>query len=439
MEPLEEEKQIGLEVFYTETSGIGGRIRYQADDFRVTEVPYNIRRDDNGNYVILEVTAKNWETNHLIRELSKRLRISRKRIGFAGTKDKRGVTTQLISIYYPDELPEIKLKDVDIKVICRASKGIDIGDLKGNLFEIKIRDVEGDIEEICTKIESIYGKLQEIRGFPNFYGLQRFGGVRLVTHLVGKYIIMGRFDKAVETYLTLTSDIESDENREARRRFAKDKNVSEALKYFPRHLSFELALLNELRKGEDPLVALQSLPRNLLLMFVYAYQSYIFNRIISERIRRGLPIGEAIPGDIVIPISKYGEEDNLIPVTERNLDKVNRAISKGKAAVSAVLIGYDCRFADGEMGEIEQRIVEDEKINLKDFVVPEIPALSSAGGRRPIIAHIEKFNWKCYEDEIIDERFVVEMSFFLKKGSYATSLLREFMKAKDIKAYLGLL
>ena len=430
MNASDDERKIGIEVFYTDIEGIGGKLRSKPEDFRVIEIPKDISADEEGNYIILKVTSKNWETNILVRELARRLGISRKRISFAGTKDRRAVTTQLFSIYYPDkELPEIKIKDIEIEFVCRSNRRIEIGDLIGNEFQIVIRDVEVGKEEAKKRIDEINKELKEIGGFPNFYGFQRFGSLRPVTHIVGKEIVKGDFDKAVDLYLTYTTDKEDETYRLARERFSKERDISKALSYFPKHLNFELTLLNELRKGKNAIEALQSLPKNLLMMFLYAYQSYIFNRILSERIKRKLPLGEAIEGDLIVPVSKYGEEEDIIPVNNRNIEKVNRMIRSGKAAVTGAIVGYDVRFAEGEMGEIEKRIVEEESIDVRDFIVPEIPFLSSKGGRRALVSPYKDFSYRFLDNSS------VEMKFFLRKGSYATSLLREFMKSRDIRNY----
>ena len=430
MNASDDERKIGIEVFYTDIEGIGGKLRSKPEDFRVIEIPKDISADEEGNYIILKVTSKNWETNILVRELARRLRISRKRISFAGTKDRRAVTTQLLSIYYPDkELPEIKIKDIEIEFVCRSNRRIEIGDLIGNEFQIVIRDVEVGKEEAKKRIDEINKELKEIGGFPNFYGFQRFGSLRPVTHIVGKEIVKGDFDRAVDLYLTYTTDKEDETYRLARERFSKERDISKALSYFPKHLNFELTLLNELRKGKNAIEALQSLPKNLLMMFLYAYQSYIFNRILSERIKRKLPLGEAIEGDLIVPVSKYGEEEDIIPVNNRNIEKVNRMIRLGKAAVTGAIVGYDVRFAEGEMGEIEKRIVEEESIDVRDFIVPEIPFLSSKGGRRALVSPYKDFSYRFLDNSS------VEMKFFLRKGSYATALLREFMKSRDIRNY----
>src|SRR5512136_1147114 len=107
-------------------------------------------------------------------------------------------------------------------------------------------------------------------------------------------------------------------------------------------LTFERTMIAHLiDKPGDYLGALRTLPKNLLMMFVHAYQSYLFNRILSERIRAGLPINEPLVGDLVLPLNKLNlpDHDNPIPVTAENLDKAVKNSREGKAFVAGVLYG----------------------------------------------------------------------------------------------------
>ncbi|HEX08572.1 MAG TPA: tRNA pseudouridine(13) synthase TruD [Thermoplasmatales archaeon] len=437
--PPLEERIVGIECFYTaDIPGIEGKLRTLPEDFIVIEKPLLPDRDDNGLYSIIEITSRNWETNLLLKDLSKKLHISRKKINFAGTKDKRALKTQYMSIKAPPEdILKLDINDVKIKFLYKSNKPIKIGDLTGNKFDIKVRNINLEKNELIGRLEKIGSIIKGIRGFPNFFGIQRFGIIRPVTHLVGKSIIEGDFKEAVKHYIAHPTEHEKEPERKARAFFHETEDFKEAIKLYPDHLHFEKAILNKLIESNgDYIEALKILPFNLLTMFVYAYQSYIFNRILSERIRKGLPIDKAVEGDIIMPFSKnMFRENELIPVTRRNIEKVNREIAKGKAYVTGLLVGYDPVFAEGEMGEIEHRIIEEEKIDTRNFIIPEIPFLSSSGSRRSLLAPLDNLEWKINKDEINEGKLQVDFKFELIKGSYATSLLREFMKSNDITNY----
>ena len=433
---LEAEKNIGIETFFTSAIGVGGKLRTIPDDFIVNEISKYPPLAENGRYTVARVTDKNWETNHLVRELSNALHVSRKRISFAGTKDKRALKSRLMSFYKisKDELSSITIKDVKIEEVYRSDCAVKIGELVGNKFEIKVRDI---VREITKKnLKSTAYVIEQNGGFPNFYGIQRFGITRPITHVVGKHIVNADFEEAAMSYIANPMKGEDEDTYRLRERLQKTYDFSEALASYPNNLSFEKAILNKLVVNpEDFVNALKELPKNLLTMFIYAYQSYLFNRILSERIKRKLPLNKALVGDIILPVRKNTIDETPIKVRENNLEKVNLQVSRGRAFTTGVLIGSESDFSEGEMGEIEHKIIEEEKIDPRNFITPDIPYLSSSGSRRALLAPVKHLGYKIEEDELNKGKILLNLKFELLKGCYATSLLREFMKADDIRSY----
>jgi tRNA pseudouridine13 synthase len=160
-----------------------------------------------------------------------------------------------------------------------------------------------------------------------------------------------------------------------------------------------------------------------MILFVHGYQSYLFNRILSERMREGLPVHEPVEGDVVLAARPDGRPDREreIPVDRGNLEKVAAQCRAGKAFVSGVLFGSESEFAAGRPGEIEKRVVGSEGLRRDDFVIPAIPRLSSKGTRRELLAPLRDLEWEAGDGTL-------EMRFTLTPGCYGTSLLREFLK-----------
>jgi tRNA pseudouridine13 synthase len=323
---------------------------------------------------------------------------------------------------------------VEIKNIYRSNKAVKVGNLIGNNFEIIIRNINQKVK--TTDFKKIYSYLIKSGGFPNFYGVQRFGIIRPITHVVGRYIVKDDFENAVMTYIANPIKGEEDDSYYLRKKLQETKDFASALKYYPDKLNFEKAILNKLVIDPNDFIgALKELPKNLLTMFINGYQSYLFNQVLSKRIERKLPLNQAVIGDIILPIRKGIIERKGILVNERNIEKVNKQIQKSKAVISGVLFGSESVIAKGEMGEIENKIIEKEKINPKDFIIPDIPYISSSGSRRSLTGFIGDFDYKLYKDELNAGKKALFLKFELKKGCYATSLLREFMKVDDIRSY----
>lgn len=423
------EDLVGIKEYITDTEGIGGRLRKEAEDFRVTEISLPPPVSKTGNWTHATVTARNWETNRLIRMMSKRMHMSRDRIRFAGTKDKRAVSTQLMAFRAPAEMvQEFHMKDVTIENVFTSEQHIEIGDLIGNEFIIKVTDLDG---HVMDRVRDTATQVKDYEGFPNYFGIQRFGVMRPVTHVVGKHMVRGQFDEAVMTYLGTVCDTESEEVQEIRQELTRSQDHHRALKRFPKQLSFERSMLQHLvNKKKDFVGALRCLPKNLLWMFVHAYQSHLFNLILSERLQRNIPLNTPIPGDLVITTDKHGlpNHDEWVRTDKDNIGKVTKQVQNGRAFVSGLAIGSGTDFAKGIQGEIERKVIEEEGLKNQDFIVPEMPEVTSTGIRRELLAPVMNLRYKEVEDG-------VEFSFKLNRGCYATCLMREFMKSDDIMMY----
>jgi tRNA pseudouridine13 synthase len=359
--------------------------------------------------------------------MSKNLGISRERIGFAGTKDKRAVTTQLMSFECPiTSMERIALDDVVIKDAYTAKRGIQIGDLVGNSFVIRVKECDAPASDIPGILGSVSSSVKDAGGFPNYFGVQRFGVVRPVTHKVGELIVRGDLEGAVRCYISDPALFEDDDAAAVRSSLSKESDWSPLVGKMPQSLSFEKIMVEHIISSPgDWKGAIEKLPRNLQMMFVHAYQSYLFNRMLSERMRRGLPLNRPIMGDTIIPLdaNRVPQHENPVTTTPNNIDLVTRQVRSGRAFVTISLFGSESRFGEGEMGEIERSVIEEENISQKDFVIPELPQCSSKGSRREILCPVADLSYLTADDGY-------EVSFSLPKGNYATCLLREYMKSE---------
>ena len=361
---------------FSKTGGIGGSIKNSPEDFIVGEAGSDgtvfeinkeiIYPDEDGDFTRFILQKRDWTTEGAIRRIAKQLGVSRKRFNYAGNKDKIALTTQLVSAFKveKEKILSLDLKDIKINGAWKAKEKVSLGDLTGNQFTIIVRNPEKNGKTVDKIYNELGGK------FPNYFGEQRFGTNRKNTHIVGEYIVKGRLDKAALSFLC-DSEGEINENAKTAREHLKETlDYSEALKKFPKHLKLERSMLVHLEKNpNDYAGALRRLPRGTLLMFVHAFQSYIFNRLLSDN------------------IAEKGE---------------------GK------LIGYET-----EIDEREKRILEELGVKPKDFRIKNLPEISSKGSSRQLFAPLKDFSFS-------ENTF----RFSLDAGSYATVALREFLDVK---------
>ncbi|MGQ0536100.1 MAG: tRNA pseudouridine(13) synthase TruD [Methanobacteriota archaeon] len=426
------EAAIGLSVFLTGTPGLGGRLRARPEDFFVDEIGLPLAPAQGpGKYTWARIESTNWETNRLVRELSRALHISREQIYFAGTKDKRAVTVQGFALRAPEaRVRGLALSGVRVLETMRIDRAPKIGELVGNRFEIVVRGIPLPYVTATQGLEATRKALETYGGFPNVFGPQRFGTVRPITHVVGERIVRRDFRGAVMAYAGSPMPHETPELVEARQALEESGDFGAALLAFPEALNFERAILHHLREHPDDYTgAFRSLPGNLLRLFVYAYQSLLFNRVVALRLQRGLSLAEAEVGDLVAPRDPRGLPvlDRLVPVSEANRAKANREIQRGRAAVTACVFGSDAPYASGVPGEIEREVVAADRLAAADFEIGELPEASSHGTRREVLTPLFDFDARVEPDG--PAQSLATFKFRLPKGSYATSLLREFLKA----------
>ncbi|KUK04274.1 MAG: tRNA pseudouridine13 synthase [Methanosarcinales archaeon] len=418
--PHAAERACGMEVYGSDADGIGGVLKARCEDFVVREL-YEPRLSDEGRYLLVEVEKTDWDTHQLVREIARRLHISYRRIGFAGTKDKRARTIQLMSIYGVrwEDVEPLRIRDVSLRFVGYSQRDVGLGDLAGNAFVIRVRDVSVSGEECEERLSLIHEQLQRLGGAPNFFGMQRFGTVRPITHEVGRLLVRGDVEGAVMCYIGMPFEQEPEDTRTARERLWEAYRsgltadaVREALRSFPRHLRYERAMLDKLISGtaED---AMRALPINLQRMFVHALQSYLFNRMLSERLRLGLSLREPQVGEWVL----VGERAQR--VDEGTLDMAARLVRHGRARVALPIVGYD---TDVEaLPEYARRVLDDERIEPEMFSLPHLSELSPAGTLREVATSLP--SRLCVDDE------GVVLHLTLPKGCYATVVLREYTKS----------
>jgi tRNA(Glu) U13 pseudouridine synthase TruD len=198
-------------------------IKEKPEDFRVEEI---IDLDKKpGNYLYIKLTKKNRNTLDVVSELSRKLKIQRKDIGYAGIKDKRAVTTQYISIRGISKL-DIELKECTYEVLHKASVPIVMGSLKANKFKIKIDFIP-----------------KQKPSMINLFGEQRFSENNEV---IGKLIFQSKFKEALELI---------------------DSEV--AAEYLIDHVN-------------DYVGAIRRVDKKLVKLYLHAYQSHLWNKVASD-------------------------------------------------------------------------------------------------------------------------------------------------------------
>ena len=442
-----------------------------SDDAQVARIYYEqpqLQVTYSGTSVTLERTQKrrvrpvitgfvlykeNLNQQDAINRVAKRVQKSKKNIGFAGNKDKRGITAQLCSI-----------KDVPIERLAEATRNLGdglkvgmmrpviapvyLGDLAGNRFTIVLRDIhvpdvsDGDHDgvhaEVGKRIEALRSS-----GFLNYYGMQRFGTGVVPTHHVGRLVLRRQWKEIIEMLLR-PEDGELEQLRQAKVCYQKTKDCAQALKICPRSAQAEFSLFEAMLKIPNPADHLKNphelfmrIDRRQRMMYVHAYQSYLWNHMVSARWERfGASV---VQGDYVLD----QETGEVIPVLEANLDKYS--------IFDVVMPLPSGKSLPKEFVEILKPLMDEDGVTLDMF--DSLSSEYGAGGAwRAIVGQAKDLEWEIIRHDEMDVPLIDSdldrlngttnsgnhvpdgkiaslcLSFSLTSGQYATMCMRELLK-----------
>lgn len=409
------DKLAGIEYYSTGFDGIGGTIKKNVDDFHVQEIINNIfleqispDQTSSNVFPVYEIRKKGMDSSHAILILRKKTGLDLKIVGI---KDAKATTIQYASSNTRKAIKNIDLGKIKLTLVGFSRKPIEKNNLVGNIFEIRIAEPKRD------KLDNISQFLRDINRLGNYYGLQRFGSERLVTHLVGKAILERKFDKATEILMTYTTNYDSKFSREIREKLSDIKSNPNLIREIPPGMDIEKNIAQAILRGKDSISALRTIPISIRRLFVQAFQAFLFNKTLSIAIRDDFSL--TIPEENDLCFDVFG--DDLTFGKIRKYEKGKPTDSRVQRLPIIRLPGYSFQPGKNRFDKIIKEFMKQENINAKDFFIKEMQELSESGGFRQACYVCKNFKYKREENSLL-------VGFSVPKGSYATVLLRELIK-----------
>jgi len=387
--------------------GTGGTIRAETDDFCVEELPLYPACGD-GEHLYVTVEKRGLTTFDLLRRLARDLGVAERDIGYAGLKDARAVTRQTVSLtgVSPEQVAALTIPGVTVLASARHRNKLRLGHLAGNRFAIRIRGVAPDAGERALDILHVLADL----GVPNRFGAQRYG-IFGTSHRIGRAILRQDFATAAQLVIGDPATIEHPGWRQAAIAFAAG-DFPGALATLPGRCRDERALVHALIAGKSPRDAVLRLPRKLLRLYLSAYQSSLFDRLLEMRLDS---LHRLWHGDLACKHVNGA----CFSVTDAEAEQPRA--DAFEISPTAPLFGYKVTLATGAAGLLETALLEKEEITLGAFRLG--PHLDMAGERRPLRVPLGS-------PDATQEGDSLRVTFDLPRGSYATTVLAEVMKSE---------
>ena len=382
------------------------KIKVLVNDFVVEELydlHYFKQKEGEGGYNYFLLTKTNYAQIRALGQVARVFNTSPKLINFAGTKDKVGITTQLISVKGVKkenleknvEFCNENVKDISLEYIGEFNARVNLGENLGNKFSIIVRDLElEDVERMRKNLLEI-----EKRGVLNFVDDQRFGYANN-SHIVGKYILQNEIELAVKEVLTSLPQNQYEEHGQFVQEIKdnweniKEKDVeviSSIQKLAPRFLDSEVKVLEHLKKFKNDFPgALRKIHKKIRTLYISAYQSYIFNEEIKE----------------------LWKKNELTKDT--CLDLIH---SKS--------------VFEGSRKELIESLLEKDSLSLESFNLPSMPELKGREATRDALIFPQEVSIsKEEDDEEFEGKKKVVVSFSLGSGEYATNVIKQLYNSE---------
>jgi tRNA pseudouridine13 synthase len=381
------------------------RIKTKPEDFVVEELP-NLTPGDEGKFWFLKLKKRDTSTLEALRVISRFLKVPLKKIGFAGLKDRYAVTTQYLTVPVEfevrnaafaydgrwKEVPSFDFKGMGftVEVVGKVNRPLTLGDLKGNRFTVTVRNFEKNLRERFYRNYEVVKRF----GFPNYFGEQRFGSVKSRDDFVLRYLLRGDFDGALRSYFFGKSSV--DFWGDWRRLY---KTLSPALE------EYEKDLIRGLMRGLTPEKAFRILPKNVRLMFNFAFQSFLWNECLRLYVEEKYPFVR-VPFINNWKLSYYLEVDDWERLKELQIPYTGREYPPEDEVLKRVMEKVFRRYG-----------VKEEWFNAEVGGM----VVMTDGLRRAVV---EPEGFKVLEKT----KRSMKLTFTLPPGSYATVLLRFLLK-----------
>jgi tRNA pseudouridine13 synthase len=388
------------------------KLKRLPEDFQVEELT-EFAPVGAGDFAIYRVTKRGLGTREAIDALVQRWNLSPSQVSYGGLKDKHAISTQHISIRRGPHR-SLQQTNLSLEYLGQAQQAFGSGDVSGNRFQIVLRSLSR------REVTLAEAAIEEARrdGLPNYFDDQRFGSLGDSGEFVARAWIAGDYERACWLALADSNPLDRPRDRQEKAwlrelwgRWPECKARMSGSQRQP-VVSF---LCN---RPTDFRGAFVRIRQDLRSLFIAAFQSHLWNRILAAHIL------STCPAPLIIPVAlKVGG----VPFFGSLSDATRAALQLDLPLPSSRI-----KLADGPVKELVDRSLGEVGLTLREIRVKYPRDSFFSKGTRPALSNARTLTYEADDDELYPRQQKLRLQFDLPRGSYATIVVKRIAAAAGL-------
>lgn len=382
------------------------KVKQLPDDFQVEEVT-RIEPGTTGAFAFYRMEKVGWSTPDALATIRQRWRVEPRRIAIGGLKDRHAATVQYLTIFHgPKRI--LTQQRIHVHYLGQVPVAYASQDIVCNRFRLALRDLS---EHDCEQAEA---RIREVKsgGVPNYFDDQRFSSVTGVGgQFIARLLVRGQFEEALRLALTGTYEFD----RAAQKR---EKQL------LTKHWGDWTTLKQRLPRGRIPPIdhlllhpgdfrgAAARLRPELRSLYLSAYQSHLWNRILARWLESNLPADRL--RRVALRLGTVPFHHDLDAEQLTTLSTLLLPLPSARLKLDAA---DPCR-------SIVEAVVAEEKMALHDLLVRGVRELFFSRGERLALCMPAAFGHTFAADDLHPGRRKLQLQFELPRGAYATLIVK---------------
>jgi len=388
------------------------KLKASPEDFCVSEL-VSWDEDARGPFAIYKVRKRKLTTFEAMRMIAARSRVPLDRLGYAGLKDRQGVTTQFVSVegaFLRGNIPGLHYE-----LVGRAGAPLSSENLRGNDFSIVIRDLgPEDVRNLAIRVQGIAK-----HGLPHYFDDQRFGSAAAGQGFPAKELVKGDPEGALKLLIATPGTRDPLPEKKWKHLVQKTWGDWTTLARKWANRPFVSVVRHLKRHPTDFHGAWSHMPGKERAIHIFAFQSKIWNDSVARYLRQTIPAkhrfeADSVAGKLVFYSYEATEEMPPLPA-------------------SFPLIDDATPIADPRIAASVDAALKEEGLTRANFAIRGISGAFFKHEERPLVLRPERLviSRPPGPDEKNPGRLAVGLSFRLPPGGYATLVVKRLFPTPE--------